>query len=76
MILSFIGGLIAGNHYLLQLGVEASIGCDAIGYSTGCSEFFAFSYGYITVSMMALTAFTLLIILGYGKIRALQMRKI
>jgi len=74
MALSFVGGLIAGNHYLLQLGFEDSIGCGTIGYSR-CSEFIAFSYGYITVPMMAMTAFALLIILGYGKIRALQMRK-
>lgn len=70
LILSLVGGLIAGYHYLMQIGVVSEIGCDVIGYSVKCSEFFSLAYGFITIPMMSLTAFVLLIILAYGKIRA------
>ncbi|MDO8508647.1 MAG: disulfide bond formation protein B [Nanoarchaeota archaeon] len=68
MILSIIGAFIAGFHYMLQLSNSPSFSCDAIGYSASCTEKFFLSYYYITIPIMAVTAFGLLIILGlYGK---------
>lgn len=64
IILSFIGGIIALYHYLIQIGTVQGSSCDIIGYSSSCSEAFFLSYGYITIPMMALTAFILLIFLG------------
>lgn len=74
LILSLVGGLIAGYHYLMQIGAVKEIGCDVVGFSAKCSEFFSLSYGFITIPMMSLTAFVLLIILAYGKIRACKER--
>jgi hypothetical protein len=75
LILSVIGALIAGYHYMMQVGVVPEGGCDVIGYSAKCSEYFSVSYGFITIPMMALIAFLILIILGYGKIRELKVKK-
>lgn len=72
MPLSVIGALIAGYHYLLQIGVAPSVSCDAVGYSVQCSKVFSMSFGYITIPMMALTAFvliSLLMVVGYAKRR-------
>lgn len=74
LILSLVGGLIAGYHYLMQIGVVREIGCDVVGYSVKCSEFFSLAYGFITIPMMSFIAFVLLIILAYGKIRACEER--
>lgn len=62
--LSLIGLVIAAYHYLLQIGLVTASNCDALGYSSKCSEFFTLSFGYITIPMMALTAFTILLIVG------------
>jgi len=61
--LSIIGGLIALYHYLLQLGIAPSIPCSAVGYSTACSKQFVLEYGYITIPMMALSAFIIIALL-------------
>lgn len=76
LILSVIGGLIAGYHYLLQIGALSGAGCDVVGYSASCSEFFGVSYGFITIPMMAFVGFVLLIILAYGKLKACEERNI
>ena len=60
--LSGIGALIAGYHYLLQLGLAPSIPCSAIGYSVACSKVFVMNFRYITIPLMALTAFVLIIV--------------
>lgn len=57
--LSCVGAVIAAYHYLLQLGLVPSVGCTAIGYSVSCSQRFVLQYGYITIPLMALTAFVL-----------------
>lgn len=62
IILSSIGALIAGYHYLLQLGVVSSVACSAVGYSVSCSKVFVMQYGYITIPLMAFTAFILLLL--------------
>lgn len=69
-LLSLVGGAIALFHYYIQT-VPApliSLPCSAVGYSASCTETFAVQLGYITIPMMALSAFALLIVLG--RIRA------
>lgn len=58
--LSVMGGLIAFYHYLLQRGVVDSAPCSAVGYGANCSEVFVMSYGYITIPLMAFSAFALI----------------
>lgn len=60
IVLSGLGAIIAGYHYLLQLGLVPSIACSAIGYSVSCSQRFVMNFGYITIPMMALTAFLMI----------------
>lgn len=62
--LSLIGMLIAGYHYLLQLGIVSGGFCGTVGYSVSCAQRFVMEYGYITIPMMAFTAFTLNFLLG------------
>ena len=59
--LSSLGALIAGYNYLLQIGFVPSIGCSAVGYSINCSQRFVMQFGYVTIPLMALTAFLLII---------------
>lgn len=58
--LSVIGFLIAGFHYFIQISGSSSF-CDVTGYSAGCSQNFLLYLGYISIPMMALTAFGMLI---------------
>jgi disulfide bond formation protein DsbB len=60
--LSAIGALIALNHYILQLTGTSVIPCSAVGYSISCSKVFVLRMGYITIPLMALSAFLLMII--------------
>ena len=76
LILSLFGGAIAGYHYMMQMGLVSDIGCDVVGFSAKCSEFFSLAYGFITIPMMSLTAFVLLLIINYGKLRACEERNI
>lgn len=62
IILSIIGGLIALNHYVLQTTNTSIIPCSAVGYSVSCSKIFVMNLGYITIPLMALTAFVLMIL--------------
>lgn len=55
--MSIIGGLVAINHYILQTTGTSLIPCSAVGYSVSCSKVFVMSYGYITIPLMAFTAF-------------------
>lgn len=63
--LSIIGAVIAVYHYLIQIGVSPSLSCSAVGYSVSCSSKFVLQFGYITIPMMALTAFLLIIFFFY-----------
>ena len=63
VLLSSIGALIAGYHYLLQLDLVPSLPCSAVGYSVSCSQRFVMQFGYITIPLMAFTAFLLIIVL-------------
>ncbi len=61
--LSIFGFLIASYHYLMQIGWVPALNCAAIGYSASCSKEFVLQFGYITIPMMAMTAFSLIILL-------------
>lgn len=63
ILLSALGAVIALYHYLLQFSVVDFEICSAVGYSVSCSERFVASFGYITIPLMALTAFSLIITL-------------
>jgi len=76
LVLSLIGGLIASYHYLMQIGIVSEGGCDVVGMTAKCSEYFGLSYGFITIPMMALVAFVLLVFMAYGKLRACEGRDI
>lgn len=58
--LSVVGGVIALYHYLLQMGLLPSLICLTSG---GCVTRFVFQYGYVTIPMMALTAFVIIAVL-------------
>lgn len=70
LFLSGIGALIAGYHYLLQTGVVSDLPCSAVGYSVDCSQRFVMNFGYITLPMMALTAFLLIVLTSIIHLRA------
>lgn len=54
--LAIIGGLIATNHYILQVTGVSILPCSAVGYSVSCSKIFVLRFGYITIPMMAVSA--------------------
>ena len=62
IVLSAIGAVIAGYHYLLQLGIAPALPCAAVGYSAACSQRFVMQFWYITITMMALSAFLLILV--------------
>lgn len=59
LILSVIGAPIAFYHYLVQLGLVKA-GCSTVGYSVSCAKYFTMNFGYITIPMMAFTAFLMI----------------
>lgn len=60
IVLSVIGVIIAGYHYLGQISI-VSLNCDVVGLSSNCSQRFFMYFGYITIPMMSLTAFLMII---------------
>jgi disulfide bond formation protein DsbB len=60
--LSIVGAAIAAFNYYLQVKGAGSFACSTVGYSTDCSETFFMTFGYITIPLMALTAFLLIIV--------------
>lgn len=58
--LSLVGGLVAAYHSYIQYGGSTLIPCLVQGL---CSQRFVFEYGYITIPLMALTAFAFIIII-------------
>ena len=60
--LSVIGGAISVFHYVIQR-MEYVTSCAAEGVS--CTSKYIFHFGYITIPMMALTAFILVILFTY-----------
>jgi len=57
LIMSLIGAMVAFYHYLMQLGIIPEGSCAAVGYSVSCAERFVMEFGYLTIPMMALSAF-------------------
>ncbi|PIR98012.1 MAG: disulfide bond formation protein B [Candidatus Colwellbacteria bacterium CG10_big_fil_rev_8_21_14_0_10_42_22] len=70
LILSFLGALLAGYHYLLQIGATEASFCNFDELGLGCSSSFGFNLGYITIPMMALTGFLLI-----GALQVLKLRE-
>lgn len=62
ILLSGVGAFIAIYHYYIQLGGSLLTPCSAVGYSVSCSQRFVLQFGYITIPMMSLTAFSLIIL--------------
>lgn len=62
--LSLIGAVISFYHYLMQIGFVPEGSCDAVGKSVSCSKIFTMTFGYITIPLMAGTAFVLLILMA------------
>lgn len=60
--LSVIGGLIAGFNYREQISPAPLASCSTVGFSVSCSERFVTSFGYITIPLMAATAFAMIIL--------------
>ena len=58
--LSLIGACFAAFNYYLQVSRNNSFACSTVGYSVSCSETFFLNFGYITMPMMALTAFLII----------------
>jgi disulfide bond formation protein DsbB len=58
-ILSAIGAAIALFHWTGQLGLTP-LPCSAVGYSVSCAERFVLQFGYITIPLMAFSAFILM----------------
>jgi hypothetical protein len=69
LVLSILDAVIAGCHYLLQIGAAPELPCSAVGYSASCSQRFVMQFGYITIPMMAFTAFSLIIIFMFSRLR-------
>ena len=63
--LAVIGALIAAYHYSVQV-FQFTTNCCA-NSEVPCNIVYSFELGYITIPMMALTAFILIIILRYKK---------
>lgn len=61
VVLAGIGGLIALFHYVGQLGWNPlALDCLAVGYSSSCAQNFVLTFGYVTIPVMALSAFILI----------------
>lgn len=62
LILLGIGASISLRHYLMQFGVGTGA-CNTVGQSVSCNTLYVYELGYITLPLMALSAFALLILL-------------
>lgn len=61
------GGLLSLYHYITQL-LQWTTSCASLEDGASCAVKYTFSYGYITIPMMALTAFIgILILLRFSK---------
>lgn len=60
LFLAVIGEIIALYHYTVQLGLFPAP-CSVSGYSVSCAKVFTLQFGYITIPLMAFTAFVLIV---------------
>jgi len=73
LILSIIGIIIAGYHYLYQLNIAPEFYCSKNNYSSiSCSQVFVKQFGYITIPMMSLTAFSFIVVLMIFRLKNKQ----
>ncbi len=63
LVLTGIGAVIASFHYYEQITNTQIVTCGVVGFSQSCNEKFFLTFGYITIPMMALTAFVMIILL-------------
>ncbi len=70
LIFSGLGMLIAGYHILLQQGVTGIAPCTERALAVPCGEVLFRDFGYITIPVMSLTAFTYLFVLLLGARRS------
>jgi disulfide bond formation protein DsbB len=61
--LSMVGGLISIYHYLIQTKVTPAYFCSVAPGEVDCAQKVALQFGYITIPLMALTAFVMIILL-------------
>lgn len=61
ILLSVLGAIIAIYHYFIQLYPSHSLPCTTVG-GISCIKGYTFHYGYISIPLMAFTAFVLIII--------------
>ena len=61
--MSLTGASISLYHYYLQRGGKSLFPCSVVGYSASCTENFVMEFNYITIPVMAATAFGLIIVL-------------
>lgn len=64
IVLSLLGAVIALGHYVIQL-IGSDIFCTVAGYTVSCTERFSTDVGYITIPLMAFSAFMLILGLAY-----------
>lgn len=59
-----LGGLIVAiYHYVLQLWPDQVVNCSIVGQATSCSGTYLMEYGYMTIPLMAASAFAVVCIL-------------
>src|SRR3989344_6422548 len=63
LVFSIIGVVLALYHHLMQIGAVNSLACPIIGYAVSCVQLFVMQFGYITLPLMAFTAFLQIVIL-------------
>ena len=73
MSLSVIGGLIAIYHYFTQR-FQLSTSC--LPGEEACTRIYTFAYGYITIPVMAASAFALIILFSYMSFIHRQNKKV
>ncbi|MEX1013671.1 MAG: disulfide bond formation protein B [Candidatus Paceibacterota bacterium] len=64
LLTSFIGLLLAGYHYLIQMTGSDSFFCDPSSSVANCSNIQIMELGYITMPMMSFTVFLFLLVFG------------
>ena len=68
--LSLIGAIISTYHYLLQIqAIHEIVPCTTTVVAVDCSQKIFMTFGYITIPMMALSAFLLTIVLQVHNLR-------
>lgn len=60
--LSIVGGSISTYHYYLQRFGDPSVPCSVVGISESCAKSEFLNFGYITIPLMAGSAFLLMIL--------------